>query len=325
MSKSQIVKQAVLAVPTALAGMVFVACAGPSYESGYAIEDNTKTEVVRVDQTGFQESSGAAATTYRSDQQAGQQAGQQAAQQQYQATTQQAQAGQEFGIPLHEEQMQVGKQQVKAGQVTLRKVVTTQTVSQPVELRRETLIIDRSGGAQVSGSAASSASASSGGASQQQAQQGQQINEASGAAGPFQEQSYTIELFQEQPVVQKNIVETGRVSAHKAAQMQTQNVQGQVRREDIQVDKSGNVQIQEISGAQQQQLQEPAGAQPSQQQKDAEMELRRQEQLRQDELQKGKSETSEPGEENSVRGGARDLQQYDNPTDYRFDRQNHDL
>jgi stress response protein YsnF len=309
MSKSQIVKQAILAVP---AGMVLVACAGPSYEGGYAIEDNTRTEVVRVDQTGFQESSGAAAT-YSSEQSSQQlQADQQAAQQQQYQAAQPAQAGQEFAIPLHEEQMQVGKQQVKAGQVTLRKVVTTQTVSQPVELRRETLIIDRSGGAQISGSAASSASAS-----QQQAQQGQQISEASGAAGPFQEQSYTIELFQEQPVVQKNVVQTGSVSAHKAAQMQTQSVQGQVRREDIQVDKSGNVQIQEISGAQQQQLQEPAGAQPSQEQKDMEKELRREEQIQKEHL-KG---TSEPGEENSTRGGARDLQQYDDPTDYRFDHQ----
>jgi stress response protein YsnF len=300
MSKSHIVKQAILAIPTGLAGMVLVACAGPSYEEGYAIEDNTRTEVVKVDQTTVQESSGAA-TTYRSDQQASKPAPA--------AQPQQFQAGQEYAIPLHEEQMQVGKQQVKAGQVTLRKVVTTQTVSQPVELRRETLIIDRSGAGQAAVSAAPSASAP-----QQQAQQGQQISEPAGAAGPFQEQSYTIELFQEQPVVQKNIVETGRVSAHKAAQMQTQSVQGQVRREDIQVDKSGNVQIQEISGTQQ--VQEPAGAQPSQQQKDAEMELRRQE-----ELKKGKSETSEPGEENSTRGGARDLQQYDDPTDYRFDHQ----
>jgi uncharacterized protein (TIGR02271 family) len=284
MSKSQIIKQAILAVP---AGVVFVACAGPSYEAGYAIEDNTTTEVVKVDQTGFQESSGAATTytTYSSDQ---------SSKQQQAAKPQPVQAGQEFAIPLHEEQMQVGKQQVKAGQVTVRKVVTTQTVSQPVELRRETLIIDRSSGA----SAASSAAAQ---------QQGQQISEPSGAAGPFQEQSYTIELFQEQPVVQKNIVETGKVSAHKAAQMQTQSVQGQIRREDIQVDKSGNVQIQEIPAAQQ--LQEPAGAQPTQEQKDAEMELRRQEEL------KKAAETSQPGEEeSSTRGGARDLQEYDNPT-----------
>jgi uncharacterized protein (TIGR02271 family) len=294
MRKSQIVKQIILAVPAGVAGMVLVACAGPKYEGGYAIEDNTRTEVVKVDQTGFQESSGAA--TY-SDQQLSQQ--QQASKQAAQPQAAQAQAGQEFAIPLHEEQMHVGKQQVKAGQVTVRKTVTTQTVSQPVELRRETLIIDRSAGAQVSSSAASSAD-------QQAKQQDQQISEPSGAAGPFQEQSYTIELFQEQPVVQKNIVQTGSVSAHKAAQSQTQNVQGQIRREDIQVDKSGNVQIQEIPAAQQ--LQEPAGAQPAQptqEQKDAEMELRHQEQLKQ----------GQPGEEeNSTRGGAKDLQEYDNPT-----------
>jgi stress response protein YsnF len=288
MSKPNIIKQAVFALP---AGLLLVACAGPDYEAGYAIEDDTRTEVVRVEETGFQESSGAAATYSQP------QASQPAAQQQ------QFQAGQEFAIPLHEEQMHVGKQQVKAGQVTVRKTVTTQTVSQPVELRRETLIIDRSGAAQAEVSAAPPADA----AQQQAQQQGQQISEPAGAAAPFQEQTYTIELFQEQPVVQKKVVQTGKVSAHKAAQMETQNVQQQVRREDIQLDKSGNVQIQEISSGQQ--LQEPAGAQPTQQQKDIEMELRRQE-----ELQK-----SEPGEDNSTRGGARDLQQYDNPTDDRFD------
>jgi len=311
MSKSHIVKQAIFAIPIGLAGMVLVACAGPEYEAGYAIEDDTRTEVVKVDETGFQESSGAA--VYTSDQQASQQlvlepqAGQQqAAQKQQVQAAQPAQAGQEFAIPLHEEQMQVGKQQVKAGQVTVRKVITTQTVSQPVELRRETLIIDRSGAGQAAVSADQS-----GAAAQQHAakQQGQQISEPAGAAGPFQEQTYTIELFQEQPVVQKNVVQTGTVSAKKAAQMQTQNVQQQVRREDIQIDKSGNVQIQQIS--------EPAGAQPSKQQEDIEMELRKQEQL------KGKTELSEPGEDNSTRGGARDLQQYDDPTDDRFDRENY--
>jgi stress response protein YsnF len=300
--------------------LVFVACAGPEYESGYAIEDDTRTEVVRVDQTGLQEPAGAGAVysteaeyqrsqqTY--DRQAGQQVIQEpAAAQPAAAQEQQLQAGQQ-SIPLHQEQLDVSKQRVSPGQVTVRKTVTTHTVTQPVQLQRETLIIDRSG----AGAAAVSAQDQQ--AAQQQAakQEGQQIQESAGAAAPFQEQSFTIPLYEEQPVVSKRVIQSGQVNLRKETQMQQQNVSGEVRGEDIQIQKSGNVQIREING--QQQMQEPAGAQPSQEQKDAEMELRQQ-QLE----QQGQLERSEPGEDNSTRGGARDLQNYDNPTDDRFDRE----
>jgi stress response protein YsnF len=46
-------------------------------------------------------------------------------------------------IPLYEENVAVGKREVDAGTVTIRKVVKTETVNQPVELRRETISIDR--------------------------------------------------------------------------------------------------------------------------------------------------------------------------------------
>jgi len=171
-------------------------------------------------------------------------------------------------IPLHEEQVKVGKRTVDAGQVTVRKTVTTQTVSQPVELRRETVVIDRSGAGGQSlsssdsnwqkGAANQSSSYQSSGAEQKSLNEPAGASSGSGAA--FQEQSYTIHLQREEPVIQKETVQTGQVTARKSSQIEQQTVQQQVRKEDVQFDKSGanNVQIQQNSGNQ---LSEPAGAQ----------------------------------------------------------------
>lgn len=151
----------------------------------------------------------------------------------------------EVVIPLHEEQLNVGKRTVNAGQVRIRKVVTTDTVSQPVELRRETVVIERQ---------------SAGG----------ETTEASGTAdinsgAPFQEKEITIQLHEEQPVVEKQTVVTGKVVARKAAEMERTNVKREIRREDVQLDRSGNTANVQIRGD----LNEPAGAQsPKQEPKD---------------------------------------------------------
>lgn len=126
-----------------------------------------------------------------------------------------AQSGNEWVIPLHEEQMNVGKRTVDSGEVTLRKVVTSEQVSQPVELRKETLIIER----EPAGASRESAGANT---------------------GLFEENAVTIRLHEEQPVVEKTVVETGQVKARKSAELNKQEIQGQVRREDIQVDRSGD-------------------------------------------------------------------------------------
>lgn len=46
-------------------------------------------------------------------------------------------------ILLHEEELVVGKREVSNGGVLIRKVVTTENVSQPIELRREEYVIER--------------------------------------------------------------------------------------------------------------------------------------------------------------------------------------
>lgn len=125
-------------------------------------------------------------------------------------------------IPLYQESVRVGTREVDAGSVRLRKVVTTETVNQPVQLRRETLVIDRApAGAQPA--------------------QGTANFQQSGAPGQaFQEQDMVIHLKREEPVVETQVIQTGQIVAEKKSQTQQQNVQRQVRHEDIQVEKIGN-------------------------------------------------------------------------------------
>jgi uncharacterized protein (TIGR02271 family) len=117
-------------------------------------------------------------------------------------------------IPLYEENVVVGKREVDAGTVTIKKVVKTETVNQPVELRRETISIDRqpaSGTAQVDQSKA------------------------------FTDQQFTIQLKNEEPVVEKRVVQSGQVVASKQATTQQQTIQREIRKEDVAIDK-GNAQ-----------------------------------------------------------------------------------
>jgi len=118
-------------------------------------------------------------------------------------------------IPLYEESVAVGKREVDAGTVTIKKVVKPETVNQPVELRRETISIDR----QPASGTASSADQSK----------------------AFTDQQYTIQLKNEEPVVEKRIVQSGQVVASKQATTEQRNVQREIRKEDVAVDK-GNAQ-----------------------------------------------------------------------------------
>jgi uncharacterized protein (TIGR02271 family) len=117
-------------------------------------------------------------------------------------------------IPLYEENVAVGKREVDAGTVTIRKVVKTETVNQPVELRRETISIDR------------------------QPASGQPADQSKA----FTEQQYTIQLHKEEPVVEKRVVQTGQVVANKQSQTEQTTVQREIRKEDVAIDK-GNAQV----------------------------------------------------------------------------------
>jgi len=119
------------------------------------------------------------------------------------------QEDQDISIPLAEEQIKVGKREVEAGGVRLRKIVRTETVNQPVELRREEIVVERVA-----------------------AQGGQ-------ATGAFDEKEIYVPLRREEPVVEKETRLREEVRVKKTAQTDRQEVSEQVRKEDIEIERSG--------------------------------------------------------------------------------------
>jgi stress response protein YsnF len=153
-------------------------------------------------------------------------------------------------IPLHQEQLNVGTRQVNEGAVQLRKTVRTETVSQPVQVRRETVTVERQPGS----AAAGTAQMSQGTGTAQGAQGAQGTQGAQGAQGtaglttPFQQGEMTINLTREEPFAQTQVVQDGSVVVRKQVTTEPVNIQRQVRREEIQAVPIGNPQNVNISG-----------------------------------------------------------------------------
>jgi uncharacterized protein (TIGR02271 family) len=125
-----------------------------------------------------------------------------------------AQAGQNKGaeaaaMQLSEEEVKVGKREVSAGGVRLRKIVRTETVQQPVELKREEIVIER---VPASG------------------------NQPAAAGACFQAEDVFIPLRREEAVVQKEARVREEVRASKRSQSEQQQVSESVRKEDVEIE-----------------------------------------------------------------------------------------
>ena len=233
MKNIALIKQTALALS---AGMLFAGCHTSSHESKHASSGyESGAYYSSGSQTSIKEGSGAQADTSSQSQ---------------------------VVIPLHEERLNFGKRTVESGQVTIRKIVKTDTVTQPMELRREMLVIEREpAGAQRTTDAPASADSKSAGSPGTSASE----TTSSGLAGKaFQEETYTIQLHEEQPMIEKSIVQSGRVVARKNTQIQQQSLQEQVRREDVQLDRRAAAQNVEVRGnfdTAGQPVNEPSGAQ----------------------------------------------------------------
>jgi uncharacterized protein (TIGR02271 family) len=118
-------------------------------------------------------------------------------------------------VPLYAESVNVGKREVDAGAVTLKKIIKTETVNVPVELRREEVTINRENGAT-----------------------GRGPNQV--LAQPFQGGETTIQLKREEPVIEKREMPAGQVVVQKRFTTEKQNVQAEVRKEDIDIAKQGD-------------------------------------------------------------------------------------
>ena len=114
-------------------------------------------------------------------------------------------------VKLTEEQLKVGKREVVAGGVRLRKIIRTETVNQPVELRREELVIERV-----------------------------PANEATGRAQhEFQQREIYVPLRREEAVIQKEARVREEVRVRKDARTEKQTVSDQVRKEDVEIEREG--------------------------------------------------------------------------------------
>ena len=127
------------------------------------------------------------------------------------AQAQGKQERQDVRIPLTQEQVKVGKREVEAGGIRLKKIVRTETVNQPVELRREEAVIER--------------------VPAQGARPGEKA---------FQFEDVYIPLRQEEAVVGKEAVVREELRVRKSAQTDKQEVSEQVRKEDVEIEKTGD-------------------------------------------------------------------------------------
>jgi len=127
-------------------------------------------------------------------------------------------------VPLYEEKVTIGKHEVDAGGIRIRKQVNTQTLNQPLELRQETLTVER-------------LPAEPQGASGQQAAAAPQAGQI---GTPFQAGEIVIRLQKEEPLVARQMTESGRIVAQKHSSTKQVTVKENVRREQADVAKVGN-------------------------------------------------------------------------------------
>jgi uncharacterized protein (TIGR02271 family) len=114
-------------------------------------------------------------------------------------------------IPTEEERLRVGKREVGGERVRLRKVVRTEQVNVPVELRKEDVVVERVPADQV----------------------------RAGQGPEFADQEMELEARREEPVVEKERVVTGAVRARKTGGVEQQTVSDSVRKTDVEVDRAG--------------------------------------------------------------------------------------
>jgi len=125
-------------------------------------------------------------------------------------------------IPLYKESVNIGKREVDAGSVTVKKIVKTETINQPVELRHEEIVVERQ---PASGSVMDTTSA-------------------------FQEGETTVHLTREEPVITKETTSAGQVVLKQTSSSEQTTVKATARTEDVAVTKNGdNVTIQGGIGA----------------------------------------------------------------------------
>jgi len=122
-------------------------------------------------------------------------------------------------IKLREERLRAEKQPIETGEVTVRKDIRTETQSLEVPIQREEVVIERT------------------------SVQGGMADEGISAGDIGEGEQIRIPVREEQVNVTKEPVVTEEVRVGKRTIQDTQHVSGQVRKEDVKIDRTGNVNV----------------------------------------------------------------------------------
>jgi len=118
-------------------------------------------------------------------------------------------------LPVIEEQAHVEKRLVDRGYIEIRKIVVTEQVMIPVELRREVIEVRR--------------------VDAQEARE--PIDDAPGAPAPFEPGVIRIPVLREMAVIQKDVVVTSEIVVKRTSVSEQQEIPVSVRRERVSVDR----------------------------------------------------------------------------------------
>lgn len=118
-------------------------------------------------------------------------------------------------LVLHREELVVGKREVSNGGVLLRTIVETNSVEQPVQLRREEYVIERVPADQI--------------------QQAEALPRAT--VEPFQEREIFIQLTREVPVATKRALAVEQVRLDRRVETEQVNVTRPIRAEEVVIEK----------------------------------------------------------------------------------------
>ncbi len=117
-------------------------------------------------------------------------------------------------IKLYAEELSARKQNVQAGEVTLRKEVISETKSIDVPVTREEVVIERHA-----------------------------VGNRPAVGATFQDETISVPVMEEQVSVSKDAVVTGEVSVGKRQVTETQHLSDTVRHEELRVEKTGAVNV----------------------------------------------------------------------------------
>ena len=120
-----------------------------------------------------------------------------------------AEADRDRTISLSEERLNVGKREVEAGGVRLRKIIKSETVNQPVELKREDIEIER-------------------------------VPASGRGDSDFREEEIFIPLRREIAETSKDTQLREEIRLKKRAETDRDQVSGEVRREDVEIDRESD-------------------------------------------------------------------------------------